>query len=115
MNLNEEKWVRIMADYSADGIWSKDGCGCDIEELPVTQELRNRILTWSLAYEYTDSVRPSRVPPQFWVYEGLEIARAVKCQLPDWVVIYFDEIKCSDHMKNAGHKCDRSYFEYEIV
>jgi hypothetical protein len=45
--------------------------------------------------------------------QGLEIARDLKRELPDWTVVYFDEERNNESIWLGGPE-DRSYFEYEI-
>ncbi len=43
MALAEDKWVRVMCDFSADSIWARDGTAADFEELPVSAGLQQRL------------------------------------------------------------------------
>jgi hypothetical protein len=38
-----DRWVRIMCDTSASGVWDSEGLACDPEALPVTEDLRARL------------------------------------------------------------------------
>jgi len=40
---SEDKWVRIMCDFSAEGIWARSGGAVELDELPVSPELRGRL------------------------------------------------------------------------
>lgn len=104
--LSDKKWVRIMADYSAAGVWSKDGSAADIHELPVRDSLRRDILAWQKIYESSNG----RVT-QEWATLGWLIAKEVKQELPDWTVVYFDEAKMPVDLISD---IPRSLFEYEI-
>jgi hypothetical protein len=100
------KWVRIMSDYCADGIWSKDGGGEDIDSLPVSVKLKNDLLSWQMEYDFNyDSMLDIEIS-EFSI-KGLKIAKRVKEELPDWVVIYFDIYKSLLYDP-------RSYYQYEI-
>jgi hypothetical protein len=105
----EERWVRIMADYSADGVWHRDGCGDSADELPVGADLIARIRRWQAWYEQDDPRDPdARFDVEAFAAEGRAIAQAVKAALPDWTVVYFDEAAC----RRGG---PRETFEYEIT
>lgn len=104
--LSECKWVRVMADYCADGIWGKDGAGVPADDLPVPAALKDRLAAWQDAFD-SDDIRE----PEFSI-EGLLIAQEIKKALPDWTVVYFDSA-ASDRIEmwTGG---DRSQFEYEV-
>ena len=110
--LADDKWVRIMADFCAEAIWCKDGAGTSIEELPVTPELRDRILAWQHWYDdqCEGYLPPSERTTQFdyaaFSAKGLALALEVKRQLPDWTVIYFDE--------ERSNKVPALDYEYEV-
>lgn len=92
-SLIRERWVRIFCDYSADPVWAKSGGNCDLSNLPVSETLASRMRAWADHYERM----PLSGGVLDWcdgrahVAEGLEIARAVKRELPDWTVIYLDQ------------------------
>ncbi len=85
-----------MCDYSADGVWDREGRAGLLPELPITVALMCRISQWQATYDETDFYS-SRA--QGWndadlrrhSNEGLAIAIEVKRQLQDWTVIYHDE------------------------
>ena len=110
-----EKWVRVMCDFAAEGLWAKDGAGISMDELPLSREIKQRLLEWQDWFErdceayLPPEKRESNFDTAAFSKEGLEIARAIKSELPDWTVIYFDENKCT------GHECDRATFEYEVA
>lgn len=119
-SLAEEKWVRIMADFAAEGVWNKDGAGESIDQLPITQTLRDRAMAWQRWYEQCDDYFPpeARDDParkfdtKAFSQEGFQIAQAIKLELPDWTVVYFDETKCR---YGNGAPQERFEFEYEIT
>lgn len=110
--MTEEKWVRVMFDYSSSGIWEKSGCMMDDEDLPVTLELRERISKWvrlydshaweaqSLSQNLEDEIDFSdetftRLDELTKLCEddfneGVKIAIEIKSQLPDWTVKIFN-------------------------
>lgn len=108
----EQKWVRIMNDYAAHGVWGKDGGAYYPRDLPISKELQDRILAWAEAFEDDDASGESLAK------DGLAIAQAVKGELPDWKVIYFDDAAYTTSQvirSLEDHNTDRSFFEYEIT
>jgi len=88
------KAVRIMCDFEADGVWSAPSIpNSTMEGFRVSDALWQRIQDWQRWYESQDG---RKCPdPDFdltgFVAEGYAIARAVKAELPDWIVLYSDE------------------------
>ena len=119
-----ERWVRILADYSCEGVWQQDGNPADLEELPISEELRKQFLAWQEEYNrlwdiYLEDEEYSSEPFPGWhsfSEWGLELAKSVKVQLPDWTVIYFDNEKSwARGYDDTGKRRPRSYYEYEII
>lgn len=115
--MSDEKWVRVMCDFSAEGVWAKDGAGISMDELPISREIKQRLLEWQEWFErdYENYLPPSQRTTNFdaahFSRVGLEIAKAIKAELPDWTVVYFDEERSS-----AGDRSsDRASFEYEVL
>lgn len=100
----ETKWVRIMNDYSASGVWGKDGAAYEPSDLPLPADLQDQILAWAEEWEAEETSVGEMTN------KGLAIAKAVKAELPDWTVVFFDEAK----LASAPNTEDRSVFEYEI-
>lgn len=115
--LTDDCWVRIMCDCGAEGVWNRAGTCVDLEELPVDDALRRRIRDWQEVYDAHDDVDGPPLDVGPFAAEGLAIARAVKAQLPDWTVVYYDEAKIELFRTASGHHDHRwlGYFaEYEI-
>ncbi len=109
--LNRTKWVRIMCDFSANGIWDKQGYSCHFDELPVSADVKSMIAGWQEWYEHSEHSEMSHwFDAGAHAAFGLFIARLVKRQLPDWTVIYFDEAAYLDRLPGT----QRDQFEYEI-
>ncbi|MBS0961217.1 hypothetical protein [Acetobacter thailandicus] len=111
--LADEKWVRIMSEYGCEGIWHRDGCPAFADELPVSEGLRERLLAWAQRYDDYDFPPEEHSTPfdmETFARDGLEIVRAIKAELPDWTVIYFDESKAD--YKNCSQP--RAQYEYEV-
>lgn len=115
-SLTADKWVRIMCDYDADGVWDRGGGACAADDLPVDANIVTMIRGWQAWYEHNDPSDPHRMTR--WVDNaahaafGLFIARSVKRALPDWTVIYFDGGKPTKDWQLGQ---PRDHFEYEIV
>lgn len=106
--LSDDRWVRVMADFCAAGLWAKNGAGVGDDDLPVSEVTKDRLRLWQATYDTEDG---EVAEPQFSDI-GREIARAIKAELPDWTVIYFDNNKAFSDNRDDG---DRSAFEYEIT
>ncbi|PYE86669.1 hypothetical protein [Phyllobacterium leguminum] len=121
--LAREKWVRVMCDYGAEGVWDKDGVSREPEELAISRELMDRIYKWQewhdrIVDRYYDEELSDDDESLIRDYiansaEGYDIALAVKSALPDWTVVYFDEAKSRDKTSRRLTSA-RSYFEYEL-
>lgn len=119
--MDNPKWIRVMADYSSTGIWAKSGGSADIEDLPVSAALHARLAAWCAWYERNDDYLPPEEQKANFDYagfaaEGLAIAKAVKAELPDWTVVYYDEAKFQALMGPPIPPVVRSRndFEYEV-
>ncbi|MGJ0532784.1 hypothetical protein [Methylocystis sp.] len=118
--LNRHRWVRVMADYSCDGVWDIEGNSCGVEELPISPALVERLGRWQAQYEAIEDAldEENRLRRESdWTNfsaEGLAIARAVKAELPGWTVFYFDEARaCVAYLD--GKRQRPSAVEYEIL
>jgi hypothetical protein len=105
------KWVRILADSSADGVWAKDGCGTCADHLPVPPELIERIRAWQAWYDRDENDWGLfKGDVAAFSAEGLAVARAVKAVLPDWTVVYWDDAA----WEQDGKDKERGAHEYEV-
>lgn len=87
------RWVRVMCDYSADGVWSKGGGSFDCTALPITPQLVWRIRQWQVDYErsgYWTGEFGLEGGLEAFAETGLHIAIEMKRQLPDWTIVYSD-------------------------
>lgn len=86
--MSKDKQVRIFCDFGAEGIWNTGEKG-----LPISEGLRRRLEEWNwwfdIAYDHDANKRDMDIEEFSAV--GLELAHAVKVELPDWTVIYLDE------------------------
>ena len=113
------KWVRLMYEPTAQGIWDREGRANSLDDLPVGNTLKQRIIAWQETYEELDEDRHEQRPVEWSKFsvEGLEIAKSVKLSLPDWTIVYFDEQKFFENSNGDAilTKRTRDYFEYEII
>ena len=82
------KHLHLMADYGAAGVWDHDGAPLDPAKLPLTPKLRARLARWCERFQKSFE---TEIDLDAFAAEGRAIARAVKAELPDWSVVYFDE------------------------
>jgi hypothetical protein len=108
----EEKRVCIMCDFSPDPVWASAGFNESLDDLPVTDDLKQRLSAW--ADRYCDFVAFEDYGAELDLKEfsrtGLELAREVKAQLPDWTIEYFDEEAAATVLPTGR----RETFIYEI-
>jgi hypothetical protein len=73
---------------------AKSGGSCGIDDLPVSKELRDRIMEWQDWYERSPLYMTDEWDDlDIFSAEGEAIARAVKAELPDWTIVYHHEAK----------------------
>lgn len=108
--LSDDKWVRVMADFSAAGLWNRNGAAVGAEELPVPDDITARLCAWQEWYErdcqdYLPIMERERHLDQpAFTEEGRQIAKAIKAALPGWTVVYFDEIDGADSVISGNSK-----------
>jgi hypothetical protein len=93
------KAVRFMCDFCADGVWSAPSIpNSTMEGFRVSDTLWQRIQDWQRWYESHDPTcggglvgDDTKFDFAGFIAEGYAIARAVKAELPDWIVLYSDE------------------------
>ena len=107
------KWVRVMADYCSDGLWDHEGTMMGRDSLPISTQLKTRHEQWCLWYEKNTK----NVPFDYSEFskEGREISHAIKTELPDWTVIYFDEGALDQCIDDDIGINAREKYEYEIT
>ena len=111
--------VRIVADYEGNG-YQLDKEARARGELPVSEPLKDRLSAWNDEYEtccrpgaYED-VCGTRFDFVAFTVKGLEIARAVKRELPGWTVTYWDEA-LDWYLSREPRSYDPARAEYEIT
>lgn len=112
--------VRIVADYCSKGYQLLDGDARAEGELRVSAALLARLSAWNDRYE--DNCRPGdyedvcgmKFDFVAFAKEGLEIARAVKRELPGWTVVYWDE-SLDWFLSRDPRNYDPARSEYEVT
>lgn len=111
--------VRIVADYHANG-YQLDEDARIRGDLPVSDQLRDRLTAWNDEYErwcrpgaYED-VSGMRFDFVAFAAKGLEIAKAVKRELPGWTVTYWDEA-LDWYLSREPRNYNPARAEYEIT
>jgi hypothetical protein len=112
--------VRIVADYCSKGYQLLDAGARAEGELRISDELRSRLTDWNDRYE--DNCHPRDYEDitgttfDFIAFakEGLEIARAVKRELPGWTVVYWDE-SLDWFLARDPRNYDPARSEYEVT
>ena len=98
-----ERWIQLSPGLLNNGLRGKGGKAIDPSGLPISDELRERLAAWcarlwdTLEDEaFTDIARTAVGRERAWTLigsldkDGLAIARALKAELPDWTVYYYD-------------------------
>jgi hypothetical protein len=80
--------LHLMADYGSTGLWDDHGRPLDPSKLPVSSELRERLARWSTQFQASFQ---TKINLRAFAAEGRAIARAMKSELPEWSIVYFDE------------------------
>jgi hypothetical protein len=107
MTTRRRRNLHLMADYGAAGVWDHDGNPLDPARLPLSDKLRTRLARWCARFEKSFE---AEIDLEAFAAEGRAIARAVKAELPDWSIVYFDEAE-ADRAKYQGAP---ARFEVEI-
>jgi hypothetical protein len=88
MTTKPPRWVRVMADYGSAGLWDHDGAPLNPNRLPLSPKLRERLARWCVRFQRSFE---REIDLDTFAAEGRAIARAVKTELPDWSIVYFDD------------------------
>ena len=96
-----------MADYGAAGVWDHDGMPLDPARLPISAKLRARLARWCGRFQESFE---TEIDLNAFAAEGRAIACAVKAELPDWSIVYFDEAEAA----RAKYRGSPASYEAEI-
>ncbi len=97
----------MMADYGAAGVWDHDGAPLDPGELPLSPKLRAQLARWCTRFQAS---LDREIDLDDFAAEGCAIASAVKAELPDWSVVYFDQAAAA----SAKYQGPPATYEIEI-
>ncbi len=117
----QDRWVRLMADVCAPGLWHRDGTSGVAESLPISREMMVDIYEWQDWYDAEEHRHEAGTVFEMaddWGAEGfaargLELARRLKAELPDWTVVYHDIAAVK---RSGGYRAGsaRQLWEYEV-
>jgi hypothetical protein len=93
-----ETWVRVKCDWGAEGLWTTRGAMIPLDSLPLSAALKQRLLAWQAHFD--EHAEPWEPDNKFdWDTHratGIEIARALKAELPGWTVVADDRLVEAD-------------------
>ena len=107
MTTKPPRWVRVMADYGSAGLWDHDGAPLNPNRLPLSSKLRERLTRWCVRFQRSFE---REIDLDAFAAEGHAIARAVKAELPDWSIVYFDDAAAA----RRSYRGPPSNYETEI-
>jgi hypothetical protein len=87
-----DKYVKVMAEWCSDSVWTREGVMMDINDLPVSNKVIYHLGQWAYWHDARRYDDPIPAIDRFVAY-GRRVAAAVKHDLPDWTVEYYDEQK----------------------
>ena len=99
--------IHLMADYGSAGVWDHGGGPLDPVKLPLSPRLRARLTRWCARFQESFE---TEIDLDAFASEGRAIAQAVKKELPDWSIVYFDEAAAA----RSGYRGSPSRYEEEI-
>jgi hypothetical protein len=107
MTIRRRRNLHLMADYGAAGVWDHDGAPLNPARLPLSPKLRTRLARWCERFQQSFE---AEIDLEAFAAEGRAIARAVKAELPDWSIVYFDEAEAA----RAKYQGSLAQFEVEV-
>ena len=97
----------MMADYGSAGVWDHDGAPLAVGRLPISPKLRARLARWCDRFQKSFE---GEIDLEAFAAEGRAIARAIKAELPEWSIVYFDEAAAA----RAKYQGSPEAYEIEI-
>ena len=98
-----DRWIQLSPGLSNNGLRGKGGEPIDPAALPISDELRERLAAWCAGLwsvladdANTGIARTAAGREKAWAMiesvdrEGFGVAHALKAELPDWTVYYYD-------------------------
>ncbi len=86
---------RVFPDYRADPVWGHDG-DVDLDTLPITQEMRDRLRAWSGEWELLAGALEGRYEivdheaHRRWKLEGRRLANQLQSELGSDAVVRYE-------------------------
>lgn len=87
-----EKTVSIYCAARAEGTFVEGGA-ISPYNLPISRDLAEKIRDWNWWHDIGYHPRINDFDPQDFTITGLYLAKQVKQEIPDWTVIFWDEIE----------------------
>lgn len=88
---NQGKYIKVMADYCADGCWDRDGAATSLDDYPLSAETKFRIREWQWFHDYFgddhEDLSEQKFPDGIFDRWGMLLAEKVKLELPDYEVV----------------------------
>lgn len=112
-------YLRVMPDYSSDGVWDVDGAMLCLEELPISVALRERIERWNQWYERNEDWKDPHERKTEFDYarhsaEGFAIALLMKAERPEWDVVYHCQVRAQQTYNETRSYDDRLRYEFPV-
>ena len=107
MTTEPPRQAHVMANYGCTGLWDHDGAPLNPNRLPLSPKLRERLARWCARFQRSFE---REIDLDAFGAEGLAIARAVKAELPDWSIVYFDAAAAA----RRNYRGPPSSYEIEI-
>lgn len=81
-----EKYVRVMCDFFADGVWCSKGVCYSTDDLPISDELKEMIKEWQADYDANFNLEDES---QYEIHDDHrnKIVRLMRKELPDWTIV----------------------------
>lgn len=89
MKADKQKFVCVFPDYIASGLWAYSKVSMPLEDLPISEELKEEINLMNIAYDQEETWKniPERHDYDVWSYN---LALKIKKELPDWEVEFLN-------------------------
>ncbi len=84
-----DRYVPLCACQAGGPLWDRDGEIRPIDSFPVSSPLSDRIRAWGERYRRDDDRPGVAFDVADFTAQGRGIARAIKAEPPDWVIVYF--------------------------
>jgi hypothetical protein len=117
------EYLKVMADYCSTGLWDEDGINVEVENFKLSPLTIRTLKDWCNLYEENDDYLDPldrRFPPfdlKSFSEQGLIVAKMIKRDLPDYMIIYFDDYALSREGRGNQPESDteaRLKYEYEV-